>query len=65
VADVWDVGLIRLSRIRHDVAHLVSEDSPLVLWNMGLGAAVGFLADWVELEFQGVDQVLLGDFAEV
>jgi len=65
VVDVWDVGLIRLSGVSHDVAHLASEAGTLVLWNVGLGAAVGFLADWVELELQGVDQVLLGDFAEV
>jgi len=32
---------------------------------VGLLAAVGFLADWVKLQFQGIDQVLLGDFAKV
>lgn len=31
VADVWDVSLVRFSRVSHDVAHLASEDSLLVV----------------------------------
>jgi len=65
VSDVWDVGLVRLSRVSHDVAHFGSEHSLLAVWNVGLLAAVGFLADWVKLQFQGIDEVLLGDLAEV
>jgi len=65
VSNIWDVGLVRLSRVSHDVAHFASELSALVLGLVFLLAAVRLLTGLVKLELQCVDQVLLGDLAKV
>jgi hypothetical protein len=65
VWNVWDVGLLRFSGIGHDVAHLGLQDDLLLILKVGLLAAVGFLADWVQFQSQVVLQVWLGDLAQV
>ena len=65
LVDVWDVSFLGFSRVGHDVAHLSAEHLLLDLGFVLFLAAVGFLADWVQLQLQSVDQVLLGNLAEV
>jgi len=65
LVDVWDVSLLGFSRVGHDVAQLSAELEFLAVGLVFLLAAVGFLADWVQFQFQSIDKVLLGNLAEV